>query len=144
MRIAIVTESFLPRVDGVSRSVSALLQYCRRKGHSAIIVAPGHGPHESEGFPVVRVMGIPALYPGLVISPVAPGLRRLLERFDADCVHLASPAVLGWTAVRSARRAGIPLAAHFQTDVAAYARHYGGGIASPAVWRWLRRLHNRC
>ena len=47
MRIAIVAESFLPRVDGVSRSVSALLGHCRRTGHEALVIAPGHGPHES-------------------------------------------------------------------------------------------------
>lgn len=144
MRIAIVTESFLPRVDGVSRSVGALLRHCRRRGHEALVVAPGHGPHESEGFQVIRVMGVPGLYPGLVMSPLAPGLRGLFQRFAPDVVHLASPALLGATAVRAGRRAGVPVAAHFQTDVPAYAGHYGGGLAVPAVWAWMRRLHNGC
>lgn len=146
MRIAIVTESYLPRVDGVSRSVGALLRHCRRRGHEVIVLAPGHGPHESEGYSVVRVMGVPGLYPGLVMSPVAPGLRSLLVRFAPDVVHLASPALLGAAAVRAARHTGVPVAAHFQTDVAAYAGHYraGGRLVVAGVWGWLRRLHNRC
>jgi phosphatidylinositol alpha 1,6-mannosyltransferase len=144
MRLVIVTESFLPGVDGVSRSVTALTAHCRRHGHDALVVAPGHGPHEVDGFPVIRVMGVRGLYPGLVMAPLAPGMNRLLERFAPDVVHLASPAVLGAAALRAARRRRLPVAAHFQTDVAAYARHYGGGPATPLVWRWFRRLHNRC
>lgn len=145
MRIVIVTESFLPRVDGVSRSVSALTRHCREHGHEALVVAPGHGPSEVDGFPVVRVMGVRGFYPGLVLAPVAPGMRRLLDRFAPEVVHLASPAVLGAAALRAARRGRrVPVAAHFQTDVAAYARHYGGGIVAPGVWHWMRRLHNRC
>jgi phosphatidylinositol alpha 1,6-mannosyltransferase len=145
MRMAIVTESFLPQVNGVTRTVTAFLEHLQRRGHEALVYAPGHGPFEHAGHSVVRVMGVSGLlYPGLTVAPLAPGMRRMLHRFSPDIVHLASPAALGVYGRYVARRAGLPVAAHYQTDLVAYAQDYGGSLVAAAVRRVERDFHNRC
>ena len=145
MRLVIVTESFLPQVNGVTRTVTAFLEHLERRGHEALVFAPGHGPYEHAGHSVVRVMGVSGLlYPGLTVAPVAPGMRRMLHRFAPDLVHLASPAALGVYGRYVARRAGVPVAAHYQTDLLAYARDYGGSMLASVVRRVERDFHNRC
>jgi glycosyltransferase involved in cell wall biosynthesis len=145
MRLAIVSESFLPRVNGVTRTVMALTAHLRRRGHQAILFAPGQGAEEHDGFEVVRVRGIgTALYPDLTISPFAPGLRHRLREFDPDVVHLASPAALGVCGAWAARRLRLPVAAHYQTDLLAYARAYGGTALALMAGAAERRFHNRC
>ena len=145
MRLAIVTESFLPRVNGVTRTVTALTAHLRRHGHEALIFAPGPGVEEHDGFEVVRVRGLTGvLYPDLTISPVAPGMRRRLREFAPDVVHLASPAALGVCGAWAARRVGLPAVAHYQTDLLAYARTYGGIPLALAAGAAERRFYNRC
>jgi glycosyltransferase involved in cell wall biosynthesis len=145
MRLAIVTESFLPWVNGVTRTVMALTAHLRRRGHQALVFAPGRGVTEHDGFEVVRVRGIGGLvYPDLTISPFAPGMGRRLRDFDPDIVHLASPAVLGVRGARAARRLGVPVVAHYQTDLLAYARAYAGAALGFAAGAAERHFHNRC
>jgi glycosyltransferase involved in cell wall biosynthesis len=145
MRLAIVTESFLPWVNGVTRTVMALTAHLRRRGHQALVFAPGPGVTEHDGFEVVRVRGIRGvIYPDLTISPVAPGMRHRLRVFDPDVVHLASPAMLGVRGAWAARRLGVPVIAHYQTDLLAYARAYGGAPLALAAGAAERRFYNRC
>ena len=145
MRIAIVTESFLPRTDGVVRSLLELLSFLRARDHEALVVAPGPGPLEHLGYRVARAAGLRfPLYPDLTLSPFCPGMTRLWRTWKPDIVHLASPFVLGACGCRAARRLGLPVAAHYQTDVAGYARHFHlGALSGVAAWR-LTRLHNDC
>jgi phosphatidylinositol alpha 1,6-mannosyltransferase len=145
MRVVIVTESFLPQVNGVTRTVAAFLEHLQRRGHEALVFAPGRGTVEHAGHRVVRVMGVTGLlYPGLTIAPVAPGMRRVLHRFAPDIVHLASPAALGVYARLAAHGAGVPVVAHYQTDLVAYAQDYGGRWLAAAVRGIERAFHNRC
>ncbi|MEY8042710.1 glycosyltransferase family 4 protein [Saccharopolyspora cebuensis] len=142
MRIAIVTESFLPQVNGVTNSVLRVLAHLRERGDDALVVAPGDGPERSEGFPVVR---LPALDLPVVSSlPVGlptGRLQRALADFDPDVVHLASPFLVGARGLAAAHRIGAPVVAVYQTDVAGFAASYGLGLTSRAAWRWLRRVH---
>jgi phosphatidylinositol alpha 1,6-mannosyltransferase len=145
MRLVIVTESFLPRVNGVTRAVEALIARLRERGDDALIFAAGPGPFEHQGYPVVRVMGVTGvLYPDLTIAPLAPGMGAMIDDFAPDLMHLASPAALGVYAARVARRRGIPVAAHYQTDLVAYAQAYAGRPVAAAMRRLERRFHNHC
>lgn len=148
MRVAIVTESFLPSINGVTRAVTAYTSYLRRTGHDAVVIAPGNGSGDAEahdGFPVMRVRGIHGLvYPDLTFAPVHPALRRQLRDFRPDVVHLASPASLGVFAGIVARSLNLPVAAHYQTDLVAYARNYVG-LPLMHVTRYLERsFYNSC
>ncbi|MCI2417040.1 glycosyltransferase family 1 protein [Saccharopolyspora sp. K220] len=142
MRIAIVTESFLPQINGVANSVLRVLEHLRRRGDAALVIAPGAGPQECEGFPVIR---LPAVELPLVSSlPIGFPTRRLLrglQEFQPDVVHLASPFIVGARGLAAARRIGVPTVAVYQTDVAGFAESYGLGLTARAAWRWIRRLH---
>jgi phosphatidylinositol alpha 1,6-mannosyltransferase len=143
VRVAIVTESFLPQVNGVSNTVRHVVDRLHATGHATMVVAPGRGDTEYGGAPVVRVRSVPL--PGYASFPVALPDRAVAEAlagFRPDVVHLASPAVLGAAGLRAARRLGLPTVAVFQTDLAGFARHYRLR-ADPAVWAWVRRLHAR-
>ncbi|WP_211330201.1 glycosyltransferase family 4 protein [Prauserella muralis] len=144
MRVAIVTESFLPQVNGVTNSVLRVVEHLGEHGHDVLIVAPGAGPAEYRGVPVVR---IPAVDLPVVSSlPVGVPTRAVLTAlagFAPDVVHLASPFVVGARGLAAARRLGVPSVAVYQTDVAGFAAAYGLGLGARAAWRWVRRLHCR-
>jgi phosphatidylinositol alpha 1,6-mannosyltransferase len=144
--VAIVSECFLPTVNGVTNSVLRVIEHLRRDGHQMLVVAPGPAkddPDEYLGVPVVRV---PALDLPVVNSmPVGLPTRRVLtalRKFTPDVVHLAAPFVVGARGLAAARRLGIPTVAVYQTDVAGFATSYGLGLTARAAWRWTCRLHS--
>jgi phosphatidylinositol alpha 1,6-mannosyltransferase len=144
VRVAIVTESFLPQVNGVTNSVLRVVEHLRDRAHDVLIIAPGPGPAEYRGAPVVR---IPALdFPGVNSLPIGVPTRTVLTTltgFRPDVVHLASPFVVGARGLAAARRLRVPSIAVYQTDIAGFADAYGFGIGARAAWRWVRRLHSK-
>ncbi|WP_046471501.1 glycosyltransferase family 4 protein [Allosalinactinospora lopnorensis] len=142
LRVAIVTESFLPQVNGVTNSVCRIAEHLAARDHRALVLAPGAGPSSYAGFPVVRLPGVPL--PGYREFALGLPARRLvtaaLRAFEPDVVHLASPVLLGQAAVEAARRWALPTVAVYQTDLPGFAGRYGipGG---DALWPFLRRLH---
>lgn len=143
VRIAIVTESFLPQVNGVTNSVVRVVDHLRATGHEALIIAPGRGPTEHAGMEVVRVPAVPLpVYRSFPIGIPGPAVGEALRRFAPDVVHLASPAALGAAGASAARRLGIPTVAVFQSDLPGFAARYGLGAISPMLWRWLRWVHS--
>jgi phosphatidylinositol alpha 1,6-mannosyltransferase len=148
MRVAIVTESFLPNVNGVTNSVLRVLEHAQRTGHDAMVIAPGPvsrsqpAPDSYAGFPVHHVPAL--MVPKISSLPVGlpqPWITPVIREFDADVIHLASPFLLGAGGLGAAHRLDLPTVAVFQTDVAGFARSYGLGIAERAAWTWTRRLH---
>jgi phosphatidylinositol alpha 1,6-mannosyltransferase len=147
MRVAIVTESFLPQVNGVSNTVRHVVEELTGTGHEAVVVAPGPGPNHYRGVPVVRVrsVGLPG-YRSFPVGLPDGALSRTLDRFGPDLVHLASPIALGAVGLRAARRHALPTVAVYQTDVSGFARRYGAGadlVADQLVDRWVGHLHRR-
>ncbi|MGH3595234.1 MAG: glycosyltransferase family 4 protein [Mycobacterium sp.] len=148
MRVAIVAESFLPHVNGVSNSVVRILEHLRRTGHEALVIAPDTPPGQPPADRIhdgIRVHRTPSrMFPKVTSLPLGvplPRMLRVLRGFEPDVVHLASPALLGYGGVKAARRLGVPTVAVFQTDVAGFAAAYGAAMASRAVWAWTRHLH---
>jgi phosphatidylinositol alpha 1,6-mannosyltransferase len=145
MRVALVTESYPPSVNGVAGSVLRLREQLEARGHGCLVVAPRAVPEPAVfDAQVVHVpaVGLPGYRDHRVPLPW-PRLAETLEAYAPDVVHLASPTVLGAHAVTVSRRLGIPAVAVFQTDLARFAGHYGAGWASGAAWRWLRGIHAR-
>jgi phosphatidylinositol alpha 1,6-mannosyltransferase len=145
VRIAIVAESFLPQVNGVSNSVRHVVDWLTAGGHEVLVVAPGPGDTSYAGTTeVVRLRSFQL--PGYAGFPVGMPDRRAvadaLATFAPDVVHLASPALLGAAGVSVARRMSLPTVAVFQTDLAGFARQYRLR-ADSAVWAWIRRIHTR-
>ena len=139
LRVALVTESFLPNLNGVTTSVCRILEQLRRRGDEAVVVCPAPAPSEYAGY---RVVTVPAVnYRQFPVGLPTSTVQRTLERFAPDVVHAASPFVLGAAGLAAARRLGLPTVAVYQTDVAGYARRHHVALAARTAWRWLRRVH---
>jgi phosphatidylinositol alpha 1,6-mannosyltransferase len=142
VRVAIVTESFLPQVNGVTNSVLRVVEHLLSHGHSVLIVAPGQGPVKYLDAPVVRTKAVDLpVITSLPIGVPGPRVYSSIAEFAPDVVHLASPFVMGASGLRAARRLGVPTVAVYQTDVAGFAAAYGLNRGARAAWRWIRRLH---
>jgi phosphatidylinositol alpha 1,6-mannosyltransferase len=142
MRVAIVSESFLPVVNGVANSVMRVVDHLVHCGHQPLVIAPGAGPGTYQGAPVVRIPAVDLpVVDSMPIGIPTPKVFTALRDFRPDVVHLASPAVVGAGGVWAARRLGVPTVAVYQTDVAGFADSYGLGFAARAAWRWTRILH---
>jgi glycosyltransferase involved in cell wall biosynthesis len=144
MRVAFVTETWLPSTDGVVTRLTATVRHLRAMGHQVAIVAPEPSPPVFEG---VRVDTVPTVSVGFIAGgrpwglPL-PRVARYLDRFGPDLVHVVNPFVVGVAGVVAARLRRWPLVASYHTNVAAYARFYHLGFTAPAVWALLRLLHN--
>ncbi len=148
VRVALVAESFLPHANGVTHSLMRVIEHLTQQGHEAIVITPdprgGHGPVRYGVAPVVRLpsVGWPG-YPEVRVSVATVGrVTRILEDFTPDVVHLASPLMLGWTAVRAAAALNLPTVAIYQTEVPSYAARYHAPWGEQLLWNRVRDLHS--
>lgn len=140
MRVAVITESFLPTVNGVTTSVCRVLDHLRATGHDALVITPSAGaPAKYLGYPVHQV---PALaYRQFPVGLPTPAVQGILADFAPDVLHAASPFLLGAQGITAATRLGVPSVAVYQTDVARYAARHGFAAATGLAWRMVRRAH---
>ncbi|MCG8277560.1 glycosyltransferase family 1 protein [Stenotrophomonas sp. NLF4-10] len=144
MRYAIVTETYPPEVNGVALTVQGLERGLRARGNTVDLIRPRQpgdsaGPHEL----LVRGAALPR-YPGLRFGLPAPyQLAHYWRRHRPDAVYIATEGPLGWSALRSARRLGIPVATGLHTRFDSYLPDYGAAWLQPAALGWMRRFHNR-
>jgi phosphatidylinositol alpha 1,6-mannosyltransferase len=144
MRVLISAESFLPRTNGVTNSVLRTVRYLKKNGHAVLVVAPGEGPTSLDGVDIRRV---PALalqrFAQVDIPSVATNvLKRMIQEFNPDIVHLASPFLLGEQVRKAAISLNIPVIANFQTDVSGFINFYGLTTAKVLVEKRLKKIHN--
>ena len=145
MRYAIVTETYPPEVNGVALTVQGLEHGLRARGHEVSVVRPrqdGDDDGDAAGTLLVRGAGLPR-YPGLKFG--LPATRKLVQRWSdnpPDAIYVATEGPLGWSAVRAARRLGIPAATGFHTRFDEYMRDYGAAFLQQTALRWMRRFHN--
>jgi phosphatidylinositol alpha 1,6-mannosyltransferase len=147
MRIAIITESFPPDVNGVANSVVRIAGHLVARGHQPLVIAPApsstaRGVTGGHPYPVVRIPSVPL--PRYRSRLGVPGgrLTDALVGHAPDVLHLASPFLLGARGAALATRLRLPTVAVYQTDVPAYVRTYGLSWGEATVWRWLRTIHN--
>lgn len=140
MRVAVVSESFLPTVNGVTTSVLRVLDHLAEHGHEAIVICPDAGaPAEYAGF---RIHQVPSIaYRQFPVGLPSPQVQRILTAFAPDVLHAASPFFLGAQAIAAANRLGVPSVAIYQTDVAGFARRNGLGVTSAIAWKYVRWVH---
>lgn len=149
MRVALVAETFLPQMNGVVGSVVQVLRHLRARGHEAVVIAPrGTSEPDTEllhgaDMSALRSLAAPG-YPEVRLTLATAGrLGAVLRESRADVVHLASPFLLGWQALRAAERLDIPSVAVYQTDIPGYAKRYGYPALAPALDAHVARIHGR-
>ena len=144
MRYGIVTETYPPEINGVALTVQGLEHGLRDRGHDVQVVRPRQG-HDDDASPdtlLVRGAALPR-YPGLKFGlPAARLLQRHWRQQRPDAVYVATEGPLGWSALRAARRLGIPAATGFHTRFDDYVRSYGAPWLQGTALRWMRHFHN--
>ena len=147
MRVAIVTESFLPSVNGVTNSVLRILEHLEQSGDESLVITPA-----TEGVPKIYAgakikttfsLQTQNLKPlGLPMGLPQRRMKHLLEGFDPDVIHLASPMLMGGYVAKIARKLSIPTLSVFQTDMGGFARQNGFGIAQNSLQKMLYKIHS--
>jgi glycosyltransferase involved in cell wall biosynthesis len=149
MRIAMVTETYPPEVNGVARTIGLMVEGLQRRGHTIELVRPRQNGHDHaanlENFQEVLRPGIAIpRYSSLRMGmPSRLALERRWKEERPDIVHVATEGPLGWSALAAARRLRIPVASDFHTNFHAYSRHYGFAWLARPVAAYLRSFHNR-
>jgi glycosyltransferase involved in cell wall biosynthesis len=144
MRIAIFTETFLPKIDGIVIVLCHFLNYLADQGHDILLFAPEGGPDQ---YASAHVVGLPGyrffLYPELTLVPPVKGIRKPLLDFAPDLIYLVNPASLGLAGIPYARLLGVPLVASYHTDVPGFAARWGMGYTQRPLWAYFRRVYNQ-
>jgi len=146
VRLALVTDTYVPTVNGVARTLARLVDQARSRGHEVALLSPRVSEESAKGTSFHhQLAGIRApVYPELQLArPLDRVGRRRLEAFCPDLVHVATEAPVGWSGSRWALQSGIPLVTSFHTNFPDYARGYGLGWMEESIWRYLRWFHGR-
>jgi len=150
MKLALVTETYPPEVNGVAMTLSRLVDGMTSRGHSVEVIRPRQSSEDNagdrDGVEHQPMPGLPMpLYDGLHIG--LPARWKLQERWEQDrpdVVHIATEGPLGITALGAAERLNIPVSSTFHTNFHQYSKHYLTGLVEGTVIRYLRWVHNRC
>jgi glycosyltransferase involved in cell wall biosynthesis len=144
MRIALFTETYLPKVDGVVTMLSKTVEYLQARGDELIIFAPRGGPDTLHG---VEVVGLPSwsflLYPEMRLALPRWSIRARLEAFRPDVIHAIEPWFLGAGAIYLSQSMNIPLVTSAHTDIPGYARYYKLRFLEKFVWFLMQERHRR-
>ncbi|MEY4591261.1 MAG: hypothetical protein RIR18_156 [Pseudomonadota bacterium] len=158
MRLALVTETFPPEINGVAMTLGRISDGLSKRGHSMQLVRPRQKSDlliepladtsslaASQPFAQALVRGLPIPnYDGLRFGlPARKHLASLWQHDRPDLVHVATEGPLGWSAVMAARQLKIPVTSSFHTHFDHYSQHYGLGWLKQPVVNYLRKLHNR-
>jgi glycosyltransferase involved in cell wall biosynthesis len=159
LRVAVVTETYPPEVNGVAMTVARVVRGLQARGHAVQLVRPRQqatepagqarpeaAQHEQAPEHELLMRGLPIpRYPGLRMG--VPAKRALVRHWSThrpDIVHVATEGPLGWSALQACRTLKLPVTSDFRTNFHAYSRHYGVGWLCKPIVAYLRRFHNIC
>ena len=144
MRIAVVTETFLPKIDGIVTMVTKTVETLRAAGDEVMIFAPSGGPEELFGAKVVSLPSIPfPAYPELRVAAPRASMRKHLEAFQPDVFHLFEPSLLGIGGIYYGKVLHVPIVISYHTNLPAYLHYYGMGFFEGPTWKLMRERHLR-
>ena len=140
-------ENFLPKVDGVTRTLARLLEHLNAEGHEAIVFGPETGIRQYAGHAVVGTFGVPLIvYPGLKLNFMRPRFVRRLQQFKPDVIHFVDPIWLGAQMLPAVQKwlPHIPCVSSYHTNLPTYATLFGLPWLEETMWNLTRSLHKRC
>jgi len=144
MRISLVTETYFPQVNGVSRTLGELVRHLAEHGDQVQLIHPDYGePVDQPDVHLVRSVNVPFYKELYLPLPPFGSVRRAIDKFQPDLVHIATEATLGLSVLRHLLRRKIVTVSSFHTNFDQYSRHYRIGWANGTIWRYLRWFHNR-
>jgi glycosyltransferase involved in cell wall biosynthesis len=149
LRVAVVTETYTPEVNGVALTVARFVEGLRRRNHQIQLIRPRQSETDSAGsgarFEEVLLHGLPIpRYPHLKMGlPARRALAQCWTFQRPDLVHIVTEGPLGWSALQAALKLKLPVCSDFRTNFHAYSRHYGVGWFKKPILAYLRKFHNR-
>jgi glycosyltransferase involved in cell wall biosynthesis len=144
MRIALFSEVFLPKIDGIVNTLCHLLDHLAIRGHTSILFTPEGGPPRYADTPVMRLSGISLpFYSDIKLVPPYANINGRLADFQPDLIHVVNPFSLGLIGLSQARTLNVPVVASYHTDIPGFAARWGFGVMSEPLWAYLRWLHNQ-
>jgi glycosyltransferase involved in cell wall biosynthesis len=144
MRIALMTESFFPKIDGIVTMLTKTVECLRQRGDEVLIFAPSGGPKELFGAEVAAIPSVPfPLYPELRLAPPRASMRIKLKEFRPDILHLFEPALLGVGGIYYGEALDIPLVISYHTNLPSYVHYYNLGAIENLTWKLMRERHRR-
>jgi glycosyltransferase involved in cell wall biosynthesis len=149
LRVAVVTETYPPEVNGVAMTLGRMVAALQARNHQVQLIRPTQGASDyaatRENFEEVLKRGLPIpRYDSLRVGlPARQGLLKLWRVKRPDVVQVATEGPLGWSAISAARELRIPVASEFHTNFHRYSRHYGVGWLQKPIAAYLRKFHNR-
>ena len=150
LRIAMVSETYPPEVNGVANTVACLVEGLRTRNHAVQLIRPRQD-RDDQGLQSDRLQDV--LTRGLPIPGYGhlrmglPSKRALLRLWTArrpDLVHIATEGPLGWSALQAALKLKLPVCSDFRTNFHAYSQFYRIGWLQKPITAYLRKFHNRC
>lgn len=147
LRVAVVTETYPPDINGVARTLASTVQGLRSRGHTIQVIRPRHPTdqkmtHAALKDILVRGMPIPFYRQLRMGLPAKRELTRLWALHRPDVVHIATEGPLGWSALKVARKLRLPVSTDFRTNFHSYTQHYGVGWLKAPIMAYLRKFHN--
>jgi glycosyltransferase involved in cell wall biosynthesis len=143
MRVTLVTETYFPQVNGVSRTLSELVRFLRENGDDVQLIYPDYGSAvDGDNVELVRSIVLPFYKELHLPFPPFGRVHRAIDSFRPDVIHIATEATLGWSVLCRALRRRLAVVSSFHTNFDQYSLHYGVGWARAAIWRYLRWFHN--
>jgi glycosyltransferase involved in cell wall biosynthesis len=146
--VCVVTETYPPEINGVASTLAQLVAGMRARGHTVTLVRPRQRPADcfdplaDPSTTLVAGMSLPG-YRGLRFGfPAGPALRAVWSQQRPDAVYVATEGPLGWSAVRTGARLGIPVYSGFHTNFHSYVQHYRAGWLRRPAAAYLCHFHN--
>ena len=144
MRIALFTETFLPKVDGIVTRLKHTIEQLQRHGDEVLVFCPEGGVKSYHGAKIYGLSAFPLpLYPELKLALPRSEIGQQLTKFRPDLIHVVNPAVLGLAGIFYAKSTQIPLVASYHTHLPKYLHHYGLGMLEGLLWELLKGAHNQ-
>ena len=144
MRVVLITDTFLPKIDGIVTTICHVLDHLAVRGVEAMVLAPSGGPTVYAGMPVRGWRGYTVpLYGEVQLVPPTVNLTRTLQAFQPDLVHLFNPVSLGLAGLRQAKRINIPVVASYHTDLPGFLRRWHLPFLAAPTRAFLRWIHNQ-
>ena len=148
LRIAVVTETWPPEVNGVALTLAKLVHGLCQRNHAVQLIRPRQDKNEmalvQDDMSELLLTGLPIpRYPQLKLGlPSKKALIRAWTLHRPDLVHIATEGPLGWSALQAARRLRLPVTSDFRTNFHSYSKHYGVGWLRKPIVAYLRKFHN--
>jgi glycosyltransferase involved in cell wall biosynthesis len=141
VHIEVVTDTYVPDINGVALSLGRLCSGLRERGHRVEIIRSGKA--NGDGETTVLSWPLPGYWEIKVGAPWPGELRRRWQKCRPDVVYVAIETPLGFSAAAAARKLGIPVVGGFHTNFREYLQQYGAEWVGRQVWRYQKWFHDR-